>query len=116
MITEVDEWEAAESRLQLPGKRRLVEHSVVIPSKTAETAAEKAETTPAPEEMVEKITRYSVVSLPGIGDICPFNDIANFQQRKATPSIPFSSEIQTNQGEDSVICHRRGAKHSNHST
>ena len=53
MITEVDEWEAAESRRQLPGKRRLVEHSVVIPSETAETAAEKAETTPAPEETAE---------------------------------------------------------------
>ncbi|KAF4365220.1 hypothetical protein G4B88_000379 [Cannabis sativa] len=62
---------ARESRRQLPGKRRLVEQLV--------------EELPATEE--ERVCRFPMVTLPRIGEVCPFDDTANLVVPKV-PALP----------------------------
>ncbi|KAF4389297.1 hypothetical protein G4B88_003110 [Cannabis sativa] len=59
-IKVADDWGARESRRQLPGKRQMVEQVV--------------EDLPATGE--EKVCHFIMVTLPGVGDICHFEDTA----------------------------------------
>ncbi|KAM6555615.1 hypothetical protein CsatB_002634 [Cannabis sativa] len=68
----IESWEAREQRNKYPGKRRMVEQVV--------------EDLPETEE--ERVSRFLVVSLPGIGEVCPFEDTANLVVKKTTANLP----------------------------
>lgn len=101
MISEVEDWEAAEQRRQMPGKRRLVEHisegSSTLPKETTEMGPD-GDT--EPNERTVMVSRYPVVDLPGVGEICPFGDTANFVMRKITSKIPSSTDSLSNLSTD----------------
>lgn len=64
----INNWEDPTSRRQLPSKRRLVEQVV------AEW----------PDGVAETVSRFPMVSLPGVGDICPFEDTTTLTIQKNT--------------------------------
>ncbi|KAF4399132.1 hypothetical protein G4B88_023726 [Cannabis sativa] len=68
----IESWEAREQRNQCPGKRRMVEQVV-------EDLSEMEQ---------ERVSRFLVVSLPGIGEVCPFEDTANLVVKKTTANLP----------------------------
>ncbi|KAF4371440.1 hypothetical protein F8388_001968 [Cannabis sativa] len=82
-----DSWEARESRRQLPGKRRLVEQVVED----------------MPETDEERVSRFPMVTLPGIGEICPFQDTANLVVPKVTANIPSSEALGDNIESDGTL-------------
>ncbi|KAF4351037.1 hypothetical protein F8388_016215 [Cannabis sativa] len=67
-----DSWEARESRRQLPGKWRMVEQVV--------------EEMPETEEV--RVCHFPMVTLPGVGDVCPFEDTANLVVPKGPDVMP----------------------------
>ena len=73
-IKVTDEWESADMRRQLPGKRRLAEQVVVD----------------RPDLGEEVVCRYPVVSLPGVRDIIPFEDSGNLTIQKPSCLLKFS--------------------------
>ncbi|KAF4368008.1 hypothetical protein F8388_002619 [Cannabis sativa] len=80
-----DAWEARENRRQLPGKRRLVEQVV--------------EELPATEE--ERVCRFLMVTLPGVGEVCPLKDTANLVVPKVPVLPPHLSALVDNNDNDS---------------
>ncbi|KAF4367779.1 hypothetical protein G4B88_011080 [Cannabis sativa] len=77
-----DSWEARESRRQLPGKRRMVEQLV--------------EEMPETEEV--RVCRFPMVTLPGVGDVCSFEDSANLVVPKGPDVMP-PLDVSTNKNE-----------------
>ncbi|KAF4368237.1 hypothetical protein F8388_022870 [Cannabis sativa] len=67
-----DSWEARETRRQLAGKRRMVEQVVEEMPKTEEV----------------RVCRFPMVTLPGVGDVCPFEDTSNLVVPKGPDVMP----------------------------
>uniref|UniRef100_A0A803QGH5 Reverse transcriptase domain-containing protein n=1 Tax=Cannabis sativa TaxID=3483 RepID=A0A803QGH5_CANSA len=80
----IESWEAREQRNQYPWKRRMVEQVV--------------EDLPETEE--ERVSCFPVVSLPGIGEVCPFEDTVNLVVKKMTANLPNSVASVVNTDSD----------------
>ncbi|KAF4377304.1 hypothetical protein G4B88_011139 [Cannabis sativa] len=80
-IKTTDDWEARENRRELPGKRRMVEQVVEDLPETGE----------------ERVCRYPTVTLPGIGEVCPFEDTDNLVIKKVPDHLTLSvnSDVQS---------------------
>ncbi|KAF4376140.1 hypothetical protein G4B88_004944 [Cannabis sativa] len=80
-------WEARETRRQLPGKRRLVEQVV--------------EELPETNEL--RVTRFPMVTLPGVGEVCPLEDTDTLVVCKNPENLPIPDPQKDKNDGDSTI-------------